>query len=42
MANLKSLNKSPIKRVFIADGKWLARSTGVGGFISSQKGTVWC
>ena len=34
MASLKSLNKLPTTRVFIAAEKWMVRSTGVGGLIS--------
>ena len=36
MASLKSLNKLPNTRIFIAAEKWMVRSTGVGGLISLQ------
>ena len=32
LASLKSLNKLPNTRVFIAAEKWMVRSTGVGGW----------
>ena len=40
MASLKSLNKLPNTRVFIAAEKWMVRSTGVGGLISLQNGNL--
>ena len=42
MANLKSLNKLPSTRVFVAAEKWAVSSTGVGGFFSPQNGNVGC
>ena len=38
--SLKSLNKLPNTRVFIAAEKWMVRSTGVGGLISLQNGNL--
>ena len=40
MASLKSLNKLPSARAFSAAEKWRLRSTGVGGFISSENGNL--
>ena len=40
MASLKSVNKLPNTRVFIAAEKWMVRSTGVGGLISLQNGNL--
>ena len=37
MASLKSLNKLPNTRVFLAAEKWMVRSTGVGGLFSSKQ-----
>ena len=42
MANLKSLNKLPNTRVFIAAEKWMVRSSGVSGFIPTQNGKLGC
>ena len=40
MASLKSLNKLPNTKFFIAAKKWMVRSTGVGGFIFRQNGNL--
>ena len=40
MASLKSLNKLPNTRFFIAAEKWMVRSTGVGGLICCQNGNL--
>ena len=40
MVSLKSVNKLPNTRVFIAAQKWIVRSTGVGGLISLQNGSL--
>ena len=40
MVSLKSVNKLPNTRVFIAAEKWRVRSTGVGGLISLQNGNL--
>ena len=40
MVSLKSVNKLPNTRVFIAAEKWMVRSTGVGGLISLQNGNL--
>ena len=37
---LKSVNKLPNTRLFIAAEKWMVRSTGVGGLISLQNGNL--
>ena len=40
IVSLKSVNKLPNTRVFIAAEKWMVRSTGVGGLISPQIGNL--
>ena len=40
MVSLKSVNKLPNTRVFIAGEKWMVSSTGVGGLISLQNGNL--
>ena len=40
MVSLKSVNKLPNTRVFIAAEKWMLKSTGVGGLISLQNGNL--
>ena len=39
IVSLKSLNKFPNTKVFIAAEKWMVGSTGVGGLISLRNGT---
>ena len=40
MVSLKSVNKLPNTRVFIAGEKWMVSGTGVGGLISLQNGNL--
>ena len=40
IVSLKSLNKLPNTRVFIAAEKWMVGSSGVGGLISLQNGNL--
>ena len=40
MVSLKSVNKLPNTRVFIAGEKWMISGTGVGGLISLQNGNL--
>ena len=42
MGSLKSVNKLPNIRAFIAAGKRMVRSTEVGGLISLQNGNLRC